>query len=143
MTYSLNQIPWYPTQRAIAAATSCSRDREMAPSLVVKRSKETDFTWKASAPTSFVMPFVSVGAMCTNQGQRANEGFHSVRGTMIRNGSLPTEVGFTTSARRSFWISAPLDGSKLTSQISPLRGLTAWLIMGIVEFFITEGIKVC
>lgn len=143
MTYSLNQMSWYPTQRAIAAATSSSREEEMAPSLVVKRSRETDFTWKASAPTSFVMPFVSVGVMCTNQGQRANVDFHPVRGTMIRNGSLPTEETLTTNARRSFWISAPLDGSKLTSQISPLRGLTAWLIMGVVEFLITEGPKVC
>src|SRR6266849_290238 len=49
-------------------------------------------------------------------------GFHSVMGTTMSSGSLPTRGTLTTPAGRTFRISAPTVGSKLTSQISPRAG---------------------
>ncbi len=39
-----------------------------------------------------------------------------------RNGSRPTDSMLTTTAGLVFWISAPTDGSKQMSQISPRLG---------------------
>src|SRR4051794_11309227 len=59
------------------------------PSRWTKRVRETDLTWNASAPESFVGPLAGEGARYTNQGQFAYPAFQSVTGTTIFGRNRP------------------------------------------------------
>jgi hypothetical protein len=73
----------------------------------------------------------------TNQGKKAYDGFQSVTGTTIRNGKRLIVSMLMTTAGRTFWISAPMAGSKSTSQISPRFGAGAFAI----QVILAEGFK--
>src|SRR5262245_38099716 len=109
----------------MAEATSSSCAAVTAPNRRTNRASDTDFVWKASAPESLLRPLLPSAGMRTNQGKLAYCGFQSVSGTTIRNGSRPIESRLITRAGRTFWISAPTDGSKSTSQTSPRLGVGA------------------
>ena len=83
---------------------------------------ETDFLWNASITDFFVKPFDESGKIGTNHGNWSYLGFHSVMGTTIDKGNRPIAVELTTTAGRVFWISSPMLGSNLISQIFPRRG---------------------
>src|SRR5271166_2567976 len=88
------------------------------------RVSDTDFTWNASAPEFFERPFSDAAGRKTNQERFPKSLFQSVTGTTIRRGRRPPMASrLTTTAGRTLRIAAPAEGSKRTSQTSPLFGV--------------------
>src|SRR5205085_4694979 len=74
----------------------------------------------------------------TNQGNAPKAACQSVRGTTIRNGRRPTVSTLITTAGRSLRISAPTEGSKRTTQISPLWCRRAFPM----KVFLLKGLEI-
>jgi hypothetical protein len=111
-----------PMQRAMAVTMALSSPAARIPNLATQRLKATDFTRNASAPESLINPLCGVTGSRTNQGSPLYAGFQSVTGTTIRRGRRPISGTLTTTAGRTFWISAPMDGRIGRSRLHPASG---------------------
>src|SRR4051794_28331794 len=79
--------------------------------------------------------------METNHGNAAKVGCQSVSGTTILSGKRPTESRLTMTAGLSLRISAPMEGSNRTIQISPRcgRGAVAMQVVLAERFEVREA----
>src|SRR3972149_70187 len=85
----------------------------------MSRFWEIDRTWNVSAEDFLERPFSGEASTGMCQGAVSTLGSHAVNGTIILSGSLASASLLTITQGRIFLISAPLVGSRLTSQTSP------------------------
>jgi len=113
----------YSMMAAIARTISSKVGAETCPNFRMNRCLSIPRNCNVSTAETLVRPLARSGSIRTCQILGAKYSFQSVMGATNLIGRRPAASEPTTTAGRVFWISAPTVGSKLTSQISPRRGV--------------------
>ena len=110
------------------AVTSNIVISETLPNLRINLCKSTPLNWRVSIAEALFNPFILLGSILTCQKFGEKYVFQSVMGAISLIGSFPTQSELMTTAGRTFLISAPTVGSKLTNQISPRFGISGLIV---------------
>ena len=101
---------------------------ETLPNLRINLCKSAPLSWRVSIAESLFNLLILLGSILTCQKFDEKYVFQSVIGAISLIGSFPTQSELMTTAGRTFLISAPTVGSKLTNQISPRFGRSGLIV---------------